>query len=96
TGATEISSSAPPASLNGNSAPPNPKPIQYTLKDLKKGKQVNVYTTDDVNKTTNITALRIEPITETKLPPVPTQTPLLKTPSKSNVLPPLPAPKLND
>lgn len=87
TGATEISSSAPPASLNGNPAPPNPKPIKYTLKDLKKGKQVNIYTTDDVNKKTQITALRIEPISETNPPLLPTQTLPSGAPAQSNVLP---------
>lgn len=85
---TEISSTAPPASLNGNSSPPDTKPIKYTFKDLKKGKQVNVYTIDDINKVTQITALRIEPIAETKLPPDPTLTPLSNTPAQSSVLPP--------
>jgi len=58
-------------------APTIPKKLSLT--DLKKDMQVTIYTAEDVSETTQVTALRIEPVVPAPaapaLPPVPTMSP---------------------
>lgn len=67
-----------------------PQPTRYFFSDLKVGTQITAYTEDDVRRTNDITALRVEPIGLTPQATQPTPTAAPVTPTISHLISPIP------